>query len=186
MYGERYCNIWKRQLHILSVMHEPHELDAFLFPRTPSHMWSVITLCRYTYALALVASSSAAAVPLAQRSGSGPVSPTAGKRRASKRSTTLTLIALPSCLRHLASGTTCLKSSGLMPCKRQRSRALRSRPLLEIQILLRVSKQGHMSIFTEQRPSLVVTGKSYACCKGLCLSRKSFAIVAAHIWEAKV
>ena len=94
MYGERYCNIWKRQLDILSVMHEPHELDAFLFPHTPSHMWSVITRCRYTYALALVASSSAAAVPLALRSGSGPVSPTAGKRRASKRSTTLTLIAV--------------------------------------------------------------------------------------------
>ena len=115
MYGERYCNSWKRQFHILSVMHEPHELDAFLFPRTPSHMWSVRALCRYTYALALVASSSAKAAPLAQRSGSGPVSPTAGKRRASKRSTTLPLIALPSCLRHWASDTTCLKWSGFMP-----------------------------------------------------------------------
>ena len=39
------------------------------------------------YTLVLVASSSATAVPLAQRSGSAPVSPTAGKRRASKRST---------------------------------------------------------------------------------------------------
>ena len=190
--GER-CS-WKHQFHtcvaklliLASVVHELHELDAFLFPHTPSHMWSVITLCRYTYALALVASSSAAAVPLAQRSGSGPVSPTAGKRRASKRSTTLTLIALPSCLRHWASDTTCLKSSGFMPCNRQRSRALRSRPLLEIQILLRVSKQGHVSNFTEQRPTLVVTGKSHACCKGSHLSRKSFAIVAAHISEAKV
>ena len=104
MYGERYCNNWKCQIHILSVMHELHELDAFLFPRTPSHMWSVLTLCRYTYALALVVSSSANAVPLAQRSGSAPVSPTAGKRRASKRSTTLALIALPSCLRHGETG----------------------------------------------------------------------------------
>ena len=31
MYGERYCNSWKRQFHILSVMHELHELDALLF-----------------------------------------------------------------------------------------------------------------------------------------------------------
>ena len=113
---------WKHQLHIFiaerlilaGVMRELHELDAFLFPHTPSHMRSVITLCRYTYALALVASSSATAVPLAQRCGSGPVSPTAGKRRASKRSTTLTLIALPSCLRHWASDTTCLKWSGFL------------------------------------------------------------------------
>ena len=64
---------WKHQFHtcvaklliLASVVHEVHELDAFLFPHTPSHMWSVITLCRYTYALALVASSSAAAVPRA-------------------------------------------------------------------------------------------------------------------------
>ena len=109
---------------------------------------------RHCWPKSLVASSSLSAAPLAQRSGSAPVSPTAGRRHESKRSTTLTLMLLPSCMCHWASDTTCLSLSGFMPCSRQRSRRLIRRPRFETQMpLLFLSKQGHLPRIAVDDPS---------------------------------